>query len=37
MSYSRFYDSALLDDLHNYFPDLLYIPERFRSVGEVLT
>lgn len=37
MSYNRFYDSALLDDLHNYFPDLLYIPERFRSVGEVLT
>jgi hypothetical protein len=30
------YDSALLDDLHNYFPELLYAPERFRSVPDVL-
>ena len=30
------YDSALLDDLHNYFPDLLYAPEQFRSVADVL-
>jgi hypothetical protein len=37
MSYTRFYDSALLDDIHNYFPDLLYIPERFRSITEVLS
>ena len=37
MSYTRHYDSALLDDLHNYFPELLYAPERFRSVADVLT
>ena len=37
MSYHRHYDSALLDDLHNYFPHLLYAPERFRTVPDVLT
>jgi len=36
MSYRRFYDSELLDDIHNYFPDILYVPERFRSVTELL-
>jgi len=36
MSYHRHYDSALLDDIHNYFPELLYAPERFRSVADVL-
>jgi hypothetical protein len=36
MSYTRLYDSALLDDIHNYFPELLYAPERFRSITEVL-
>jgi len=36
MSYHRLYDSALLDDLHNYFPDLLYVPERFEDVAQVL-
>jgi len=35
MSYHRHYDSALLDDLHNYFPELLYTPERFRNVSDV--
>jgi hypothetical protein len=36
MSYHRLYDSAVLDDIHNYFPDLLYAPERFRSVPDLL-
>ena len=36
MSYHRLYDSALLDDLHNYFPELLYVPESFRTVPDVL-
>jgi hypothetical protein len=36
MSYTRLYDSALLDDIHNYFPELLYAPERFRTITEVL-
>lgn len=30
------YDSPLLDDIHNYFPELLYAPEQFRSVADVL-
>jgi hypothetical protein len=30
------YDVGLLDDLHNYFPGLLYEPGRFRTVSEVL-
>jgi hypothetical protein len=30
------YGVGLLDDLHNYFPGLLYEPERFRTVSEVL-
>lgn len=36
MSYTRLYDSALLDDIHNYFPELLYAPERFRTISDVL-
>jgi hypothetical protein len=36
MSYTRLYDSPLLDDLHNYFPALLYAQERFQTVGQVL-
>lgn len=34
--YERVYDVGLLDDLHNYFPGLLYEPERFRTVSDVL-
>lgn len=36
MSYHRHYDSPLLDELHNYFPQILYAPERFRSMPDVL-
>jgi hypothetical protein len=35
--YERIYDVGLLDDLHNYFPGLLYEPDRFRTVTDVLT
>ena len=35
--YERVYEVGLLDDLHNYFPGLLYEPDRFRSVTDVLT
>ena len=31
-----FYSIPLLRDLHDHFPDLLYRPERFRSVSDVL-
>jgi hypothetical protein len=34
--YERVYDVALLDDLHNYFPALLYNHEIFRTVQDVL-
>lgn len=34
--YERVYDVGLLDDLHNYFPELLYEPDRFRTVSDVL-
>jgi E3 ubiquitin-protein ligase ATL6/9/15/31/42/55 len=30
------YSISLLNDLHNYFPDLLYQPQRFQSVPDVL-
>ena len=30
------YSISLLNDLHNHFPDLLYQPQRFRSVPDVL-
>lgn len=36
MSYNRHYDSPILDELHNYFPEILYAPERFRSVPDLL-
>ena len=35
--YQRVYDVGLLDDLHNYFPSLLYRPELFHNVQDVLT
>ena len=34
--YETLYGVQLLDDLHNYFPALLYDSTRFRSVGDVL-
>lgn len=34
--YQVVYDIGLLDDIHNYFPGLLYEPERFRTVSDVL-
>ncbi len=35
-TYREFYGIQLLDDLHNYFPALLYAPENFVSVRDVL-
>jgi hypothetical protein len=35
-NYHRQYDVPLLDDIHNYFPALLYEPDLFDSVGDVL-
>ena len=35
--YSRVYRIGLLDDLHNYFPELLYNIESFNTVQDVLT
>ena len=34
--YERVYEVGLLDDLHNYFPALLYRPNNFQSVTDVL-
>jgi hypothetical protein len=34
--YQRIYHVGLLDDLHNYFPSLLYRPQLFRNVEDVL-
>lgn len=34
--YENHYDIQLLDDLHNYFPDILYAPQRFTNVGDLL-
>ena len=34
--YERVYEVGLLDDLHNFFPALLYQPTRFDSVRDVL-
>jgi len=34
--YERVYEVTLLDDLHNYFPAILYEPDRFRTVSELL-
>ena len=33
---NRQYGIQLLDDLHTYFPDVLYNPERFRTVPDLL-
>lgn len=35
-NYVRHYDVGLLDDLHNFFPAILYEPERFSSVRDLL-
>ena len=35
--YERVYEVGLLDDLHNYFPALLYNQDLFRTVPDVLT
>ena len=35
-NYERIYDVALLDDLHNFFPSLLYQSASFRTVQDVL-
>jgi hypothetical protein len=34
--YEEIYYVRLLDDLHNYFPDILYQPHRFQNVQDVL-
>jgi hypothetical protein len=36
MPYVRQYDNRMLDDIHNYFPAILYDPESFRTVGDLL-
>ena len=36
MPYDNHYGVQLLDDIHNYFPAILYEPGRFRSVQELL-
>lgn len=36
-TYRVVYGVHLLDDLHNYFPSLLYTPQLFRTVPDVLT
>lgn len=36
MQYRYVYDVRLLDDLHNYFPAILYDADRFVSVGQLL-
>jgi hypothetical protein len=35
--YETLYGVGLLDDLHNYFPAVLYEPEQFRNVAQLLT
>ena len=35
-NYERVYEVGLLDDLHNYFPALLYRPNNFQTVADVL-
>jgi hypothetical protein len=35
--YETLYGVGLLDDLHNYFPAILYEPEQFRTVAHILT
>ena len=36
MPYETVYHVGLIDDLHNYFPDILYRPSRFATVPELL-
>jgi hypothetical protein len=36
MAYERVYDVPLLDDIHNYFPDIIYNSSRFTSVPILL-
>jgi hypothetical protein len=36
MPYETLYSVGLLDDLHNYFPELLYRPQNFSTVQDVL-
>jgi len=36
MSYQTVYNIGLLDDLHNYFPDILYNRSRFQSTPQLL-
>lgn len=36
-NYERYYQIGFLDDLHNYFPDILYNINRFNNVQDVLT
>lgn len=36
MNYQRHYDVRFIDDIHNYFPAVLYEPERFHTVGDLL-
>jgi len=35
-SYQQVYGIQLFDDLHNYLPDILYRPERFGNVRDLL-
>lgn len=35
-AYERYYEISLLDDLHNYFPDILYNSNRFQTVQDVI-
>jgi hypothetical protein len=35
-NYQRVYEVSLLDDIHNYFPALLYQPQNFTSVSDIL-
>jgi hypothetical protein len=35
--YHNHYNVQLFDDLHNYLPDILYNPQRFRNVQDVLS
>ena len=34
--YETLYGVGLLDDIHNYFPAILYEPEQFRNLGQLL-
>ena len=35
-NYERYYGISLLDDLHNYFPDVLYNSNRFQTVQDLI-